>query len=1842
MSDFAEFLKLMGRASGEEEEGQPQTPAVMLPPTPETEFLRRMVASAVGGVVGLPTAIPSLVTEPVGGKVHEFFREANIKTHEAIREIMGVSEPPDTLGDRIAEFLGTIAGAIVPVGGATRLASSLARSSKLGEVIGNISVKAPFVARTLQSALEGTAAVSVLEDPTLKDVAYGIALDWVLRSYKVAKFLQPGKEKIPIWNPVEGRWARISDLAVDENFGILAKLASAADVSKLPVTDKELVDAFVRSPLVRSMWREAIEKASPIVKEGKTFKLELAYENGRRVEIPLTSKEAVASALGHIHDGAKIVAIEAPKGKLSVVREMLVVQEPEHVVTMVRAAEKKPIEAPVITLTNPTEDKAVTVVYGSSKWAKEAPNVRRGYWSISSIEVPETYGDAELASLARGISMDAFGMRISLVDAKGFPVPVSPAPKSYAIWYYPKAQRLQWHPIGFVPKDTEATLRAVKLSPDEYADPLVRAKVVSQYKEALGRKPKPIVDEVKPKDVEVDDVTITSVKELPEHVANSLPPELHDFAKKFSTKVYADLKFVSDQEAAFPLYFRKSNGEREILISRNPLPENLRHEVVHAALDVMDKERRLEMFKELRKALDTDPDLEARLLDAMSRDPYLSTYAGMEGDIANERMTTLVDMALNENKLAPIVEKYIGDDTSFGTATKGGHITKEEDALVFKGEKFTPRIDHISGVKVDSYVAYTEAEAPKGPVGDAIKYLMNEHGASGVFVSISPRQKSEFEGALRRLIGLSESDKIAYKGNILVVNGNELGLFRVKAVGDRYSLVAPLDAVVSEALYRGTRVNGPVTYGLIYNVARRSFSKLVGVLSQSKELTPEARKALAEIKDVELTFDDYGRVVAVRVSNKEAADVVRKLFEKYNITDELLVVPETYQASLMEFVTKAFEHLIEYSDKPRKFELVESVDKLEFHKVINVLMKQHKENGVFALVTSEAEPKRVDWFLTSPGGRRVHVVTDSIFESGEYSTLPVEIRERLGIGYDLLAVVARVPEAEKAAVSKNLLNRFQFAIEKNVLMARAIDKNPQALSSFYEDALARGYLVRLDPSARRITLINETSGETVSFAEASEALSFLRNAPVVKEGYVTIDDAAASIIEEKLANTLDELAKNLEPMDALAPAQVNMLVKFRNRMKDAKDAVGSALASMFMFTRGASEVVTASVRKRIIGELKVEIPEDMLPYALYARVDKAVAESSSRSADEIAEVVAKIYKVAPTDEERKRITLALLHYVGMPDEKLTSAELVAKREFMEENKALWKDEYNKLVDELRSLYKQYFNEIMDKTPENINENLNEIFAYVTKLYSERSISSRVLLEKEDLRYAMDARQALQERERVLSRFQLEQSLLPIDYVVAKYIAEKNYLIHVKPVVNDVYYGQTFYANMARAFHGAKNRVAASVADSAAVFLKSLADEASGRIIPDSLYTSAMANVLEEAGVSRRAVADFLSMLHTIVYANTLGFRITSVFRNSLSSVLLTLPVAGPKHYSAAIRMWKEFNQGLHQEYKHPIFMSFLKEYDDAKAQAIRLLRGKANKTREYAEIFAEKALIGMRFSERHIRGISFFSGVSWARAILSELKGVSKLTDEGKLWLERETIMGFFKPEARRELMEKLQGVLSGRIEPIDFERALGRELVRNTMWAYGPIEVPRALKSPVRRLLFMYHTWPMNYASYLTQLFSRNTLTSPYMKRAALRFLAVHSLGVMAFAEMGITASSMFFVDPLDYQGGPVLTATLDLLDMLRMRGSERSLALHRFFKSTMSSLVVPGGSAVREYARTIHLFSRGDYADAIRSLGGTPTSVVGRENIRRKRMLQSEVIREVMPPKLREYGTPIARYVW
>ncbi len=151
----------------------------------------------------------------------------------------------------------------------------------------------------------------------------------------------------------------------------------------------------------------------------------------------------------------------------------------------------------------------------------------------------------------------------------------------------------------------------------------------------------------------------------------------------------------------------------------------------------------------------------------------------------------------------------------------------------------------------------------------------------------------------------------------------------------------------------------------------------------------------------------------------------------------------------------------------------------------------------------------------------------------------------------------------------------------------------------------------------------------------------------------------------------------------------------------------------------------------------------------------------------------------------------------------------------------------------------------------------------------------------------------------------------------------------------------------------------------------------------------------------------------------------------------------------------------------------------------------------------------------------------------------------------------------------------------------LANEIQEITQFVYRAGAAPEILRnSYAGRVFGMFGTYPAQYIEWLRGLVGAGTSSARAIKLA--RAAAIHSLIVALGAMFGRDTSSWVFFGPGFYAGGPPLQAIIEISRLAGGTDYEKRLARVRLIR--LSTLLIPGSQAARDFAKAINEFDKGD----------------------------------------------------
>lgn len=1889
--DLGQLLVLLAQAQQQKQQPQPFIP-VPFTPTPTTEFLPRVAAGAVGGTLGAIPGALSLVTGVVGeNPVSEFFGSLSRAAHEKTSEFFGVTEPPDTIGDHIANFIGTIGGMLVPMAGAAKIARVPALANELNQ----LAVKAPFAARSITSLLEGFAMASSLEDPTWKDVAFQVAIDSVLRSYRVAAALQPGKEKIPIWMPGLSRWMRASDLrGAEAGVASLVFSSKAAEATYTEALSSQAFQDLVARGIAAS--GKGLEQLFDASSSIPYVSLRLPANRGFRT-VQLDTPSALAQVIADLRDGAIVERLGGKRADEFV--KFFLVEPPSVVRTIVEnAKEDKGIGIEFMRLFDksgnliPEAERQVQRIQLNLVNHSFIESFRSGKLRIVGAYVPQGATQELKNRLLETLTTKLYGPRLLVnVSERDLKVPMwldMTAKESYVRAFVEETGERLTVKVSELEKLPQEGVRivSIELSPNDFYNHANRARVASE----LSKRHSQMVEVVRPEAPKPEPEPVTPQVPAPptpkpvtpegpaEPVTPQAPVAPEEHISNVATKTMDALKASGRAKFEFGDLLRELNivpqklraGVFKIVFEDTPSPalangttivlpssgnitlDHIRHELAHLALANMSEAS----ARELAGAIATGDKKSLLQVLALADSDVARLLTKADGDTKTvERVTRFLKHWMDQNDaVRSSLRKLLDQDA-------GAAPISDVDAAKIINEA----LDALSGGK---------RLALGKELGIGIRIGSKTHRFTGLV--FTEREATDpdafFKNVDKALKGVPEAAK--EKTQELVAEVGEFALELSKTTGGgpylaitRTSKQDDLTALISGFVRRlggeAEQVSSAITkkakpgefieetieagpnkvkIGLVYQV---------GQDGKTAELVAAAVPRLHFMATALFRAENFDVILAQRVAEYFLAYTDEFTGRGFRIVGDpdipglvkqVLAAPGQSPTTIREFFDSASIHAI-FGTPFDPYAGLDTATKAKIDKalaedagVLHVVDRSKpdapavykKKESVSAVVVVDPEKKGTSWELRA-GDHTIVVHTDSLFAPGEASTLPREVRVLAEMGWRPVRVLTsdtggHTPEA--------LLTHFETAVTKNVtrMDPSLVAKHPVGFTLLQAKAADAGYILSPKLVDGKFVLFDAKTGEpALYFENGTELVRSIMEMPakvggIYKQFLSLVQGIDLKAMTPELSEALERVRQAALP-PATPPSvagPIGALQYAKSMGRKVFPALATILSRGLFVPRIASEFLGSYFKRynwtRELELLKLpgEVLERLNPFKVYYNLTRAVAKSYNLTTEELMEPLELINRVAPTTEEKKLITMAMLNFVGKPDSELTAAELGHKMAFLAANKDRWKPEYEQLIKDLAARYKAMYEELAS----GYNPELPELFAYVTKLYDVRPQRGGIVLVEDPSKISPEARKALQEFERELPRFFNAEELMPIDKVFTRYVAEKNYLLHVKPLVESAYdAAETMNKVAALAETKEKGFVAANIAS----FIKGQADAASGRTFNETLATAAISAVMEEAGVHSASVVKFLNMFHSYLYMNTLGFRPASGVRNMLSQLLLVLPAVGSKHYSRGIEMWSRFlaKDPELAKHAHTFYMEFLPENDTKKVFLIRMLRrAEPGKYQKLVESLTEKSMVFMRLSEQHTRGMTYFAGVSAGQEILAQLKrnGYKSLNDELRKQLTKKTVLAFFGPNHREELFRVLDEALKTGND-MRFLQELGRELVGATLWRYGPLETPQWLRSPAMRLLSMYSIWPSNFFGYATNLIA-GSATNPYLRRSLATYLGLQFVAAEAFAALGLYSPQMFWTGPLEYSGGPLLEMLADAYDVSRFEGAERRAAITRFQRGVVQGMA-PLGGAIRDLGRQLHMLFRGDYEDSFRLFVSIPKHLVGKEGRPKKEVLKREL---------------------
>jgi hypothetical protein len=895
-----------------------------------------------------------------------------------------------------------------------------------------------------------------------------------------------------------------------------------------------------------------------------------------------------------------------------------------------------------------------------------------------------------------------------------------------------------------------------------------------------------------------------------------------------------------------------------------------------------------------------------------------------------------------------------------------------------------------------------------------------------------------------------------------------------------------------------------------------------------------------------------------------------------------------------------------------------------------------KEYGRLVLIAKYSDRPEVEWVLGYPGtspDRWFKVRTETLWEmpspgAGDgIGRLPKKVSSLVSMGYDVYVVRANVqaleafPEHAKwwsRLSGDTKLRAFNTQLDaafspRNIPVfdPKAVLVDPEAWDQLARVAYSRGLTLTVSRSTGKVMVYdlatNELKGE---FEVGAELLQFLEGQPAIPS---LVDPVTDSVVDAARAFWTHWTATPPAlPTEAPVPS-----VSALSRLQGAIDSIGQLAVRAFFPMRAKLGLVVKRLEK-YIGENGV-IKEN--PYLLHNQLAEARERTLLMAQEEI-EPVISAFEEATRDlslKERQQVgrvlSAALQFHVGIDEKLLTAEELQMKREFFEllqQRGIQWRPEYDVVLQRAREYFQRSLEDIWQYLVERDEPIL---WDYAMKLYAELGPSVRGAIDENIVKNM--TRRATMEYERKLARWDAVDMLSGIDHIVARYANDKMYILHLRPLVEKTKQTADEADMLANTLLRAGRRTDAISAMTLAASMRYINQAVEGLSgAPDSIAAAAISGAAAAIAGREVGVSKLASMATTWVYTSVLGWRLKSPLVNLFTQYLLLMPTLG-KYYSKAVSMWAKFKAGdaTLQQFKDPVAMSFLRDYDEARRAILTRLRASYPDASERAlEKYAEYALALIRRTEEINRGVAYFGGIAVAEDVI-RLAQKRKFTQaEWTHYLHNHTPAAVFDLPS----VERLAAMLSnGRYR--EFQLKFGEEMVRNTQWSYGPLEIAGFMESKVGRVFGMFGTWSTNYLAFITKLSRAAYMGNPEARVALARLVVMHAAAAAAFSMLGIKRDDLFLLSPIvTYAGGPALTVVADAYDFVRLGGYERKIAYDRLARTLAGSILAP--QAIREHARTVHLLARGDFANALRAQVGYPQELSGPENAWKKRRLRRE----------------------
>jgi hypothetical protein len=226
-------------------------------------------------------------------------------------------------------------------------------------------------------------------------------------------------------------------------------------------------------------------------------------------------------------------------------------------------------------------------------------------------------------------------------------------------------------------------------------------------------------------------------------------------------------------------------------------------------------------------------------------------------------------------------------------------------------------------------------------------------------------------------------------------------------------------------------------------------------------------------------------------------------------------------------------------------------------------------------------------------------------------------------------------------------------------------------------------------------------------------------------------------------------------------------------------------------------------------------------------------------------------------------------------------------------------------------------------------------------------------------------------------------------------------------------------------------------------------------------------------------------------------------------------------------------------------------------------------------------LIPYRKADTYNRIVSYLTGRNTVR------KWGKKLA-EGKTSIDNFLFRTGLAGDAVSVQREVLKSISSGDLDGAS--KYYGRKMADSTQFLYSRSAAPMAFQGNVGRLVGQFGIWPMAYTEYIAKNmgtsgwgFTSKSMRAKYSAAFAARWLSMAMPLIAAGAALGIDTSSYNFANPFDFEGGPAIQATRDMVNLVAARNPYEQKVAQANIGRNLGAFVLPFMAAGADWSDAV-----------------------------------------------------------